>query len=381
MRSAFFLVYIFFCLCTYSQDSVYARRVVKELTSEKYFGRGYTKKGLQKAAGFLVNECKKNKTKPLFGDSYEQFYSHGINTFPGKMLVTLNGVKLMPGKDFIVEPHSSSIKGKYYLRKKDSVTYVSDSDNPKVVLVKKNKLTHSLATTQNKNQLVLYLLSSQVLQESIQVEVNIQAVFLQNFIGSNIACVVEGNNNDSMLVFTAHYDHLGGMGKKCFFPGANDNASGTAMLLDLMRYYTNNKPEYKTVFIFFSGEEAGLLGSAYFVKNPPIDISKIKFLVNLDLLGTGEDGIMVVNGAVFEKQFERLQLVNYEKQYVKEVKKRGKASNSDHYWFSEKGVPCFFIYTLGGVSFYHDIYDRENTLPLTKYNQVFKLITEFVMKL
>ena len=52
-------------------------------------------------------------------------------------------------------------------------------------------------------------------------------------------------------------------------------------------------------------------------------------------------------------------------------------ANSDHYWFSENGVPCFFIYTLGGPSAYHDVNDVEKNLPLTDYVDVFKLITEF----
>ena len=184
-----------------------------------------------------------------------------------------------------------------------------------------------------------------------------------------------------MVVFTAHYDHLGAMGKNCYFPGANDNASGTSMVLNFVKYYSEHKPKYKTVFIFFSGEEIGLLGSKYFTTHPSIDLKKVKFLINLDLLGTGDDGMMVVNGAIFTKQFELLEKINKEKQLVKEIKKRGKAQNSDHYWFTELGVPSFFIYTLGGVSFYHDIDDVEKTLPLTDYKDVFKLLTEFAEKL
>ena len=64
--------------------------------------------------------------------------------------------------------------------------------------------------------------------------------------------------------------------------------------------------------------------------------------------------------------------------FIKEIKQRGKARNSDHYWFSEKGVPCFFIYTLGGIKAYHDVFDIEKTLPLTGYTNVFRLLTGFV---
>ena len=62
---------------------------------------------------------------------------------------------------------------------------------------------------------------------------------------------------------------------------------------------------------------------------------------------------------------------------MSQIKQRGKAANSDHYWFSEKGVPCFFIYTLGGTTSYHDVYDVEKTLPLSDYSDVGKLLIDF----
>jgi hypothetical protein len=90
---------------------------------------------------------------------------------------------------------------------------------------------------------------------------------------------------------------------------------------------------------------------------------------------------MVTNGYTFEKEFNLLTEINKEQNLVKEIKRRGKAHNSDHYWFTEAGVPSFFIYTLGGIKAYHDVYDVEKTLPLTDYVDVFKLLTEFVGKL
>ena len=109
-----------------------------------------------------------------------------------------------------------------------------------------------------------------------------------------------------------------------------------------------------------------------------MDLSKIKFLINLDLLGTGEEGIMVVNGALHQEAFDRLTNLNKTTGQLTQIKKRGKAANSDLYWFTEKGVPCFFIYTMGGISAYHDVYDRPDTLPLTRYRNVFQLLTAFV---
>ncbi|MDQ6815507.1 MAG: M28 family peptidase, partial [Bacteroidota bacterium] len=123
--------------------------------------------------------------------------------------------------------------------------------------------------------------------------------------------------------------------------------------------------------------EAGLLGSKYFTQHPLFPLKNIRFLLNLDLEGTGDKGITVVNATEYTKAFAALNAVNDSGHYLVKINPRGKAANSDHYWFSEKGVPAFFMYTLGGIKAYHDIFDKAETLPLTKYEDLFKLIVGF----
>jgi len=363
-----------------AQDSVYTRQVIKFLTSEKCFGRGYVKNGLGTAAKYIAGELNKQTVTPLFKDSYFQPFTFDVNTFPGKMSVEINKHTLVPGVDYIVDPACSRMKGTFTLYKTDSVTYATHDKN-NVLFRLKRKLTFSVAT-EVKNGCVIQLLNNTSFGESFVAKINIENDLKPGFVNNNICGFIPGTkNSDSMIVFSAHYDHLGGMGKHTFFPGANDNASGVSVLLNLVRYYKLHPPAYKTLFIFFAGEEAGLIGSRYFTESKAVDLQKIKFLVNLDLLGTGDDGIMVVNGAIHQKEFDLLTRINTEKHLVKEIKKRGKASNSDHYWFTEAGVPCFFIYTMGGIKAYHDVFDVEKTLPLTDYKDVFMLITEFVSAL
>lgn len=369
------LLFLFPVLCT-SQDSVYTREVIKFLTSKKCYGRGYVNNGLKQATKYLVKEIKAHQALPLFGSSFLQSYSFPVNTFPKKVEVKLNGIPLTPGRDFIVDPSCPSTKGSFKMQKRDSTGYIQSDGGKNCAINLSKKLTWSVAGYQSKG-CTIQILRSKIKEDVSVCDVTIHSKLIPEFKATNIGCYIEGENNDSTVVFTAHYDHLGVMGKGCMFPGANDNASGTSMVLNFVKYFSEHKPKYKTVFIFFSGEEIGLLGSKYFTEHPAMDLQKIKFLVNLDLLGTGDDGIMVVNGAVFTKQFELLEKINKEKQLVKDIRKRGKAQNSDHYWFTEKGVPSFFIYTLGGVSFYHDIDDVEKTLPLTDYMDVFKLLVEF----
>jgi Zn-dependent M28 family amino/carboxypeptidase len=196
----------------------------------------------------------------------------------------------------------------------------------------------------------------------------------------NIIGTVSGEITDTFIVVSAHYDHLGMLGASVYFPGANDNASGVSMMLELAKHYAKpeNKPRYSMLFIAFSAEEAGIAGSRYFTENPLINLSQIRFLLNMDILGTGDDGIKVVNGTVHTEEFDRLSALNTSNQYLKTVQSRGKAANSDHHFFSEKGVSAFFIYTLGGIDAYHDIYDKAETLPLTEFDDLFLLLTGFI---
>lgn len=377
------LIYLFtFTYCvSFSQDTTYTREVIKYLTSKKCFGRGYVNNGLDVAAKYIAGELKANKAEPFFTTGYFQWFDFNVNTFPAKVNIKINNKLLKPGTDYIISPESGTVKGKYTLLKKDSVTYVANNMALPISIKIKKKLTYSVATNSVAG-CTIELLQTSAPTDIKNMDVTIESKVLTKFINKNICAFIPGKiNNDTMMVFSSHYDHLGGMGKATYFPGANDNASGVSMLLNLVKYYQKNPPKYKTIFIFFAGEEAGLLGSHYFVESKVMDLTKIKFLVNLDLLGTGDDGIMVVNGYTFEKQFSLLESINKEKQLLKEIKRRGKASNSDHYWFSEAGVPCFFIYTMGGIKAYHDVFDVAKTLPLTDYVDVFKLITEFVEKL
>jgi aminopeptidase YwaD len=362
-----------------AQDSLYTRKVINTLCSKQFAGRGYVKNGLDIAAKYISAELKKFKAEPLYSTGYFQWFDFNVNTFPAKMNVKVNGKTLKPGVDFIVSEESAGLKGSYAVEKKDSVTYLAkNSELPCMILLKK-KLTFSVST-KTANYCSVELLNNNTYKYIKTVELNIENKLLTKYICKNICAYIKGTavNNDTVVVLTAHYDHLGMMGSKTWFPGANDNASGVSMLLNLVKYYSTHVPKYKTVFLFFAGEEAGLLGSQYFTEHPAFELSKVKFLINLDLLGTGDEGITVVNATEFKPQFEVLKKINAEKNYLVLVKPRGKAHNSDHYWFTEKGVPSFFIYTMGGIKAYHDVFDRPQTLPLTRYKAVFNLLVDFI---
>jgi aminopeptidase YwaD len=211
--------------------------------------------------------------------------------------------------------------------------------------------------------------------------VRLDAELKHNYQTQNLAAIVRGKTQpDSFLVVTAHYDHLGMMGQKAYFPGANDNASGVALLLELAAHYARpeNQPACSVVFLLFGAEEAGLVGSSYFVAHPLVPLPRIKFLVNLDLLGTGEEGATVVNGKTYPATYQHLTALNDAGHYLPRLTARGRAANSDHFPFSEAGVPAFFIYTRGGSQAYHDVNDQPAALSLVGFSGAFGLVRDFL---
>lgn len=411
-----FVPLIIFYNLSLAQDLKRVRGNIDTLCSKEFFGRGATYDGVNKAADFLTAKFKSVGLKS-FGNTYTQLFNYNINTFPGDMQFQWGKKKFTPGTDFIVDASCPSSTGvlrplfidtllffdagfqKKFLKKSllpYAIVYPAGwakkvNDLPKElqdklgeagskIIIQEKKLTSTLSPTQhNRSGFELIRHASYTFAGKIRFKVDAQLV--ENFQAKNIIGYVEGKNKpDSFIVVSAHYDHLGGLGKSTYFPGANDNASGCAMLLELASFYSKpeNQPEASLVFMLFAGEEAGLLGSRHYTENPLFPLSKIKFLINLDLLGTGEEGLMVVNGAIYEKEFNQLLKINEEKKYLSAIRKRGAAANSDHYFFYKNGVPSFFFYTMGGISAYHDVLDKPETLPLTKFREVFGLITNYL---
>ncbi|MDB5014742.1 MAG: family peptidase [Daejeonella sp.] len=371
------LILILFCcfsLLSNAQSSIEAKEIIDSLTSTFFNGRGYTKSGMQKSADYLKTQYMRMGLAP-FGSEYIQTFYYPVNTFPDKMMVTIDHQLLIPGKDFIVSAESKGLNSKGKLIKKDSTTFVNQQQ--RLIIKLEDKLTWSVSKEET-NYTVILIDKKALKREPKSFNVNVENKYVPNFSASNVCGLIKGTDKpDSLIFITAHYDHLGGMGNSTYFPGANDNASGIALLLSLAKHYSIHPPSYSIAFICFAGEEAGLIGSKYFTEHPLVELKKIKFLINIDLVGTGEEGITVVNGRIYEKQFQKLVDINNKDKYITKINSRGKAANSDHYWFTEKGVPAFFIYTLGGIKAYHDVNDRAETLPLTEFDDLQHLLIKF----
>lgn len=404
-----------FILCAaiqgFSQDIKLARNIIDSLCSESFGGRGYENQSDLIAADFIATKMAEYNVQPLT-ENYLQYFNIAVNTFPSDIEIYLDDTKLIAGKDFILSSASGPMKGEYKLTKPNNYrklikklssvkmqrevlivdqTLLSKDENlevRKIIFEGNCKVPGIIMTSKGKLMFGKYPealpfglieMNDSLIENRQSIKADFKNEFLPEHRTQNVCGIIKGDS-DSMIVFTAHYDHLGRLGKETYFPGASDNASGVAMLLDLARHYSasEERPEYSIVFLFFSAEEVGLLGSFHFVKNPLVELSKIKFLLNLDLVGGGDDGIQIVNSSVFEKEYELLDSLNQAGGFLKAIKKRGEAANSDHYPFFALGVPSFFIYTLGGAKEYHNIYDTPSNLPLTEYEDLFLLLTKFV---
>lgn len=395
-----------------AQDKDFAREIIDTLCSPSMHGRGYVNNGDWKAASFIGSQFEYFHLK-TYGGSYFQEFDISINTFPDSIWVYIEKEKLVPGKDYVIFSSSPETSGTF-----DLTWALEDSTGNLQLTNKVNNIDFSnkvLVTDLNQRKFakydtlnpggVVFLMDEkvwwhvsdggefkdyfqlQVLKEKIPENaktISLQArnKFYEDYKTQNVIGFVEGKiQPDSFFVFTAHYDHLGQMGPEVYFPGANDNASGTAMMIDLARFYSQpeNQPDYSIVFMAFSAEEAGLLGSSFYANNPLFPLDKIKFLINLDMVGSGSEGIKIVNGTVFNNEFEKFVHLNEEHNLIASVKKRGESANSDHYPFYEKGVPSFFIYTLGNeCKEYHNIFDIPQNVPLTEYEDLFRLLTLFI---
>lgn len=395
-----------------AQDIEYARKVMGKLTSKSFHGRGYVKTGDEKAALYIANQFEKNGIQ-AFNPGYFQTYTFPINTFPGKISIEIDGEKLKPGKDFVISSSSPSIVGEFKLvglpdtittdtgfiltinsYKDSEAILVSNYSSRKlygktfdgirgiVVLDKDSPSWHVSNGNKTENTSWFKINKSVIPSDAKHISISASSSFIGEYKTQNVIGFVKGkSDSDRYIILSAHYDHLGMMGNKTYFPGANDNASGTAMVMDLARYYAlpENQPEYSIVFMLFSGEEAGLYGSYYYAEHPLFPLEQVRMLINLDMVGSGSEGITVVNGKAYQNVMDDFNRINEEYSYLSEIKARGESCNSDHCPFYKKGVKSIFIYTRGKeLMEYHTIKDVDDNFPFTAYNGLFNLLAKYV---
>ncbi len=215
-----------------------------------------------------------------------------------------------------------------------------------------------------------------------------QAMDRENSLSRNVIGIIPGKSEiDEYLVIGAHYDAQGMGGiisldestEPAVHPGADDNASGTAGILELAHYFSEIRPERTLVFIAFSGEELGLLGSRYFVENSTLPGGEILAMVNLDMIGRMENHSLSIMGTgTAEVWPDLIEQANTDTLDISQVS-TGRGA-SDHTSFYEKDIPVLHYFT-GTHADYHRSGDTADKINLEGTAQVIRHVKRVIAKL
>ena len=177
------------------------------------------------------------------------------------------------------------------------------------------------------------------------------------------------------IVLGAHHDHFGIQGG-LVFPGADDNASGTAAILEIARVLsaTGIRPKRSILFVSFAGEEQGLLGSQFYVSHPLRPLSTVKAMVNIDHAGVGNGNITVglsrLEKAVAQTAAEKIGLGG-------RLDLFGLFPGGDHVPFAEAGIPTATIVTSGPHPDFHRPTDRPEKID----PELLAVVTRYALSL
>ena len=226
---------------------------------------------------------------------------------------------------------------------------------------------------------------------SFDVKINV-AIGEKKRTGNNVVGYINNGANKT-VVLGAHYDHLG-YGEdgnsmyrgpeKLIHNGADDNASGTAALIELAKLLKQSKSKNSNyLFIAFSGEELGLFGSKYFVEHPAIDLKKVDYMINMDMVGRLNDSSHVLTIGGYGTSPVWGDLFNYnlsEKKYFTLKYDSSGTGPSDHTSFYRKDIPVLFFFT-GWHKDYHRPSDDWDKINYTGELHVVKYIYQLVENL
>lgn len=397
-----------------AQDLAHYKDIVKELSSAKYQGRGYAKDGVVKAGKYIADEFRRSGADEVT----LQPFTINVNTFPGNMAMSVDGKKLRPGTDFVMREYSPGAHGTFPLFYVDTLhydskclfeelakpehkdafvvcdfwfTYRHGADfkrlqskdgcrNGGLVYTWDTPLKFYKAYADRVVDKPIVWVSADFPKDAKSISLDIDHEFLENYESSNVIAKVSGERHDSCYVFTAHYDHLGNLGRNLYFPGANDNASGTAAIITLAEHYARHKPLFDIYFMAFAGEDSGLNGSNFFVNHPLFPLRSIRYLFNLDMIGDNNPVQYCEFSDAGLTGFALMQQLNQNHHYFKAFSRGMLAANSDHYPFAEREVPCVMFENEQGDAFihYHTANDNWKNAIFTTYEPIFKLVTDYV---
>lgn len=287
--------------------------------------------------------------------------------------------------------------------KKEDQEPVVEISGPRIVLIHRSVADYLLEQTGKSLEVMQKAIDSTLEPNSFMVEGQKTKIDLtmkiREFNVPNIFGLIEGSDpelKDELVIYLAHFDHVGTDDMGGVFNGADDNASGTVALLEIAEAFMKEKkrPARSIGFLWVSGEEIGLFGSKYFADNPLVPIENIAAVINLDMVGrtateedlasgrkeltiVGRDSVKVIGA----KQSSVLMDIN--KRSLKESGLFGNYTyndenhperffyRSDHINFAQKDIPVLF-YSTGTHTDYHQLTDVPERIDYAKFHRMTK---------
>lgn len=418
-------------------------QTIEELTSEEYKGRLAGTKGNELATNYIANYFKKIGLKnPDALENYLQHYKQKVRftySAPELEVVTSSGETVKKYeyiKDFTVNTYSSSfsIKGEakgeaLFVQSTEKFFDYSKKYTGKILLISEsmlaregntnlltsillkdssvggiitevdiNKTYGSFVVGPNANPAVkfyedrplLFSCNSSTFKELIDYskeghEIYIKADYaVENVEPANVIGLIEGSHKtlkDEFIIIGAHFDHVGDNKNGTYNPGALDNASGTAVMMEIARVLKEGKykPKKSILFIGFNGEEEGLYGSQHYTDNPIYPLKNTTAMINLDMVGS--------------KHIDTLTLLSYDKtnadlkgefyQYAKNLELKSiqaVGQGSDHSHFGAKGVSSLCLIDMDLKNGYHTPGDTIDNIDEDRIREIAKLVLYYIDK-
>jgi hypothetical protein len=355
---------------------------------------------------------------------YLQHFQFPMNVMRGAMSLSVDGVAYAPTFDFIAKEFSPTCHGFFKVTYLDEEAYhregfmehlssgmykdqfvvidwnryletvqpdpfdkykpwLTDLENiGGIILRQEEQFPYFKARTWYQSPHPVLFVNGSFPNDAREIELHIDAEMLPTRDAHNVVAWLPGTdpNCDTYYTFIAHYDHLGYMGADQVFPGANDNGSGSAMVVTLAKYFSKNRPRHGIQFILVDAEEENLLGSFFYCENPRLPLDKLEYLIDLDMVADDTDHLSTQITPGGEAGLEQFRAINADGKYPPfDFVMEEMNDDSDHFSFGQKGVPGIYFETEGSIiQYYHTPRDNFQNTRDSNFDRLFHLITEFV---
>ena len=375
----------------------------------------------------LVEPCDEGRWNVVEGKEkylpYLQHFQFPMNVMRGAMSLSVDGVSYAPTFDYTVKEFSPACHGFFKVTYLDEEAYRREGfmehlssglyrdqfvvidwnryletvrpdpfDKYKpwlteleniggIILRQEEQFPYFKARTYYQGKCPVLFVNKSFPDDAREIELHLDAEMLPTRDAHNVVAWLPGTDPscDTYYTFIAHYDHLGYMGADQVFPGANDNGSGSAMVVTLAKYFSKHRPRHGIQFILVDAEEENLLGSFFYCENPRRPLEKLEYLIDLDMVADDSDHLATQITPGGEAGLARFRQINAASKAPFDLAMEEMNDDSDHFSFAQKGVPGIYFETIGSIiQHYHTPRDTYQNTRDENFDRLFDMIVRFV---